>query len=159
MSSPFGGFGVTNVASDAQIEKCTPWVAASDGNLDLVQRALVTLNLTPSTPDQNGYTLVHAAAAYNQKHVLEWLMTQKDVNVNAQDNDGDTPLHHVENVDAAKFLVESMQAIPTIVNSENKTAFQVRQEELQEQLDDEEEDEDEDLKELVEYLKAVTLTG
>lgn len=86
-------------------------------------------------------------------------MTQKDVNVNAQDNDGDTPLHHVENVDAAKFLVESMQAIPTIVNSENKTAFQVRQEELQEQLDDEEEDEDEDLKELVEYLKAVTLTG
>ena len=159
MSSAFGGFGQANAASDAPIEKCTPWVAASDGNLELVQRALAALNLTPSTPDENGYTLVHAAAAYNQKHVLEWLMTQKDVNVNAQDNDGDTPLHHVENVEAAKFLIESMQAIPTIVNLEDKTAFQVRQEELQEQIDDEEEDEDEDLKELVGYLKAVTSMG
>ena len=159
MSSAFGGFGVANVANDAPIEKCTPWVAASDGNLELVQKALTVLNLTPSTPDENGYTLVHAAAAYNQRHVLEWLMTQTDVNVNAQDDDGDTPLHHVDNVDAAKFLIESMQAIPTIVNSENKTAFQVRQEELQEQMDDEEEDEDDDLKALVEYLKTVTLIG
>jgi hypothetical protein len=155
--SSFGGFGQAPVAAAAvTIEKSTPWMAASDGNLELVQTALASLNLSPSATDEVGYTLLHAAAAYNQRNVLEWIMAQQGVNVNAQDNDGDTPLHHVEHVEAAKFLVGTMQANPTITNSEQKTAWQARHEELQEQMDDEDEDEDEVLKALVEYLKSVT---
>jgi uncharacterized protein len=157
--SSYGGFGQASSAIDTPIEKCTPWVAASDGNLELVQSALAALNLPPSTPDENGYTLVHAAAAYNQQHILEWLMKQEGVNVNAQDNDGDTPLHHAENVHVAKFLIETMKANPRIVNSDDETAFQVKQNELQEQMDDEDEDEDDDLKELVEYLRAAAGNG
>lgn len=154
--STFGGFGQSSSAIDTPIEKCTPWVAASDGNLNLVQSALTALNMPPSIADENGYTLVHAAAAYNQQHVVEWLMKQEGVNVNAQDNDGDTPLHHAENVNMAKFLIEKMKANPTIVNSEKKTAFQARQDELQDQMDDEDEDEDDDLKELIDFLRTAT---
>lgn len=157
----FGGFGQANAsANDTPIEASTPWVAASDGNLDLMQRALSTLHIAPSTAaDDNGYTLVHAAAAYNQTRVLEWLMAQEGVNGNVQDNDGDSPLHHVEHVDAARLLVERMNANPNIVNGEQKTALQARMEDLHEQMDDDNEDEDDNLKALVDYLKTVTLTG
>jgi ankyrin repeat protein len=154
--SCFGGFGQSSFAIDTPIEKCTPWVAASDGSLELVQSALTALNMPPTIADENGYTLVHAAAAYSQQHILEWLMKQEGVDVNAQDNDGDTPLHHAENVNMAKFLIEKMKANPSIVNSEEKTAFQVRQDELQDQMEDEDEDDDDDLKELVEYLRTAT---
>jgi uncharacterized protein len=151
----FDGFGQASSSAIVVIEECTPWVAASEGNLDLVKESLSSLNLNPDTADENGYTLVHAAAAYNQQHILRWLMDQNGVNVNAQDNDGDTPLHHVECVDAAKFLVEILKADPKVQNSEGKTALLVKQEELQEQMDDEDEDEDEELKELVNYLESL----
>jgi uncharacterized protein len=152
----FDGFGKASSSANIAIEKCTPWVASSEGNLDLVKEALSSLNLNPDTADENGYTLVHAAAAYNQQHILRWLMDQNGVNVNAQDNDGDTPLHHVECLDAAKFLIEVLKVDSKVLNFEGKTAFLVKQEELQEQMDDEDEDEDEELKELVEYLESVT---
>mmetsp|Transcript_40996 Transcript_40996/g.46573 ORF Transcript_40996/g.46573 Transcript_40996/m.46573 type:complete len:156 (-) Transcript_40996:194-661(-) len=149
------GFGGSSSGALTSIEESTPWMAASEGNLELLQNSIETLNITPSTGDKNGYTLVHAAAAYNQTSILEWLL-QCNVNANAQDNDGDTPLHHVEHVEAAKVLVEKMEANPNLVNSDSKTALQLRMGELQEQIDDPNEDEDEDLRTVVEYLKALS---
>jgi len=35
----------------------TPWVAASEGNLPLLQTALTRLQLPPTTADAHGYTL------------------------------------------------------------------------------------------------------
>lgn len=155
--SSFGGFGQAATTADAApVEACTPWMAASDGNLELVQKSLSALQLQPNAADQNGYTLVHAAAAYNQQNVLEWLLAQQGVSPNAQDNDGDSPLHHVEHVEAARFLMERMQVNPLLLNAENKTALQARKEELTEQMDDEEEETEDELKSLVEYLTGVT---
>jgi len=157
MSSTFGLGATTSSEVSAQnIEASTPWVAASDGNLELLKTSIRTLNMAPSRPDENGYTLVHAAASYNQTLILEWLLTQ-NVDANAQDNDGDTPLHHVENVRAAKFLVERMNADPSLCNGNKKTALQEKLAEMEEQMDDEDSDEDEDTGELIAYLK--TLSG
>jgi hypothetical protein len=156
----FGGFGVPSspaAPESSVIKSSTPWTAASDGNLELLQESLVKLNLQPlAVVDENGYTLLHAAAAYNQIHILEWLLTtcNESVDPNVQDSDGDTPLHHVENIEAAKFLIDRLMADPNILNKDSLTPLQVRQEELQEQMEDDEEDEA--LKELVEYLKTVT---
>jgi len=62
----------------------------------------------------------HAAASYGHLHVLEYLIshgqslpppshplpTDTGGDVNVVDNDGDTPLYTVENVETARFLVE-----------------------------------------------------
>jgi len=156
MSFPCG-FGGASTSSEVltSIEASTPWMAASDGKLELLEKSIEALDILPSTTDENGYSLVHAAAAYNRTSILEWLL-QRNVDANTQDNDGDTPLHHVEQVEAAKFLVERMNVNPNLVNTNSKTALQLKMEELQEQIDDENEDEDEDLKTLVEYLKILS---
>mmetsp|Transcript_27346 Transcript_27346/g.40372 ORF Transcript_27346/g.40372 Transcript_27346/m.40372 type:complete len:159 (-) Transcript_27346:185-661(-) len=156
MSRTFG-LGATIAPSEASsknIEGSTPWVATSDGNLELLKESIKTLNMAPSAPDENGYTLLHAAAAYNQTVILEWLSTQS-VNANAQDNDGDTPLHHVEHVEAAKFLVERMNADPKLCNGNNKTALQEKLTEMEEQMDDEDSDEEDNITDLIAYLKTL----
>lgn len=137
--------------SDDPIEPSTPWMAASDGKLALLQMAMTKYNLQANAADENGYTLLHAASAYNQRPVMEFLV-QNNADPNAQDNDGDTPLHHVEQIGAAQFLIETAGANPAIANAEGKTPLQSRQEDLQEQIDDADEDEDDDLKALVAYL-------
>jgi len=48
---------------------------------------------------------MHAAASYVQLHVLEYLISHGG-NVDVTDEDGDTPLYTVENVDTARWLVE-----------------------------------------------------
>jgi hypothetical protein len=154
----FGGFGqATAEAGSTPVEPSTPWVAASDGNLALVQKSLSALQLQPNAADPNGYTLAHAAAAYNQIHILKWLLSQPGgCKVNAQDSDGDTPLHHVEHLEAAQFLLEQMAANPSVKNGDNKTAMNVKMEEMMEQMVDPDEDVDEELKALVEYLQHMT---
>mmetsp|Transcript_12843 Transcript_12843/g.20187 ORF Transcript_12843/g.20187 Transcript_12843/m.20187 type:complete len:162 (+) Transcript_12843:173-658(+) len=138
--------------SNQVIDSSTPWVAASEGNLALLQTSLTKLNLPPSAADENGYTLVHAAASYNQIAVLQHLLASGQVNVHAADNDGDSSLHYAGNVQACKLLVEVGGANPQQVNGANKTALQAKQEELKEMMEDEDvEDDDEDL----EILKGV----
>ena len=74
------GFNIINSAKSNQevlIDSSTPWVAASDGDLELLKKSLSYLNLNVGATDHNGYSLVHAAASYNQIEVLKWLMAQE----------------------------------------------------------------------------------
>ncbi|KAF8071732.1 hypothetical protein FPV67DRAFT_1482477 [Lyophyllum atratum] len=48
---------------------------------------------------------MHAAASYGQLPVLEYLISRGG-DVNVADEDGDTPLYTVENIETARFLVD-----------------------------------------------------
>mmetsp|Transcript_10044 Transcript_10044/g.16618 ORF Transcript_10044/g.16618 Transcript_10044/m.16618 type:complete len:178 (-) Transcript_10044:132-665(-) len=167
MSFAFGGGTASpsdqpnqSAQNPPKVEPSTPYIAAGDGNLELLQTALRTLNLAANAADSNGFTFVHAAAAYNRLNVLRWLFNQEGINVNAQDADGDTPLHHCDEVEAAKCLIEEGKADIAIKNANGYTAREAKEEELLEDQDeDEEEDSDDEdriaMKALVEYLKSL----
>ncbi|KAF2200050.1 hypothetical protein GQ43DRAFT_397365 [Delitschia confertaspora ATCC 74209] len=63
-----------------------------------------------SAGDQNGYTLVHASASYNQLHVLRALVNTHGADVNMVDSDGDSALFYAETIEAAKCLIEDLGA-------------------------------------------------
>ncbi|KAH9928602.1 ankyrin repeat-containing domain protein [Fomitopsis serialis] len=83
------------------------WVAAGDGDLERVRVRCMLMRaaLSANIPDENTYTPMHAAASYGQLHVLDYLVS-KGGDVNITDNDGDTPLYVVENIETARWLVE-----------------------------------------------------
>jgi ankyrin repeat protein len=145
-------------ADNQPVDNSTPWIAASDGNLNLLQHALTTLNLTPSASDENGYTLLQAAASYSRAAVMQWLIQTQAVNVNAVDTEGDSALHYADKVDAATYLVQSGIDI-ALLNAAGKTALQSKQEEIDEMMADEDtEDDDVDLlnlRALIEYLTSL----
>lgn len=101
------------------------WVAASDGNVDRVERILRESNgsMTPQTKDINGYTPMHAAAAYGHTDLLKKMCSEYNGDINVLDNDGDTPLHHVEDVGTAKLIVEELGGDFTIRNAEGQTPY------------------------------------
>lgn len=80
------------------------------------------------------------------------------IDVNARDNDGDTPLHHCDDAFSAKLLINA-GANPNLTNDEGKIPLEVK--ELEDREDDDDDDntnDDEDrmkLKELVAYLKSL----
>lgn len=153
-------FAFSNDPRPSEIDVSTPFVAASDGDLDLLKQSLAQLSVPVAISDSNGLTLLHSAASYNQKEVMEWLLSiHNGVNVNAKDNDGDTPLHHCDQVTAARMLIEEGKADYRIKNHEGRTAFDVKKEELQELKDSlEQGDVDDDVKaleELVQYLSSL----
>ncbi|KAI0635658.1 ankyrin [Trametes polyzona] len=86
------------------------WVAAGDGDLERVRELIEVHSMSPNVPDPNTYTPMHAAASYGHLNVLEYLISRGG-DVNVTDNDGDTPLYVVENVETARFLVEHGAAI------------------------------------------------
>ena len=160
----FGGFQAV-ASQSAEIDESTPWVAAGDGDLALLQESISKLNLAPNAADSNGFTFLHAACGYAREEVIRWLLglnnkgdaTTIVVDVNAKDAEGDTPLHHCDDVSSAKLLIEG-GADCAIKNDEGLTALDVKEEELKEGDDEEEDSEDEDrekLKELVVYLKSI----
>ncbi|KAI6008137.1 hypothetical protein F5J12DRAFT_905252 [Pisolithus orientalis] len=67
------------------------WIAAGDA-------------ISPNAPDPFTYTPMHAAASYGQHQVLSYLVS-KGGDVNVTDEDGDTPLYTVENVETAQWLI------------------------------------------------------
>lgn len=144
--------------SSEEIDSSTPWVAASEGNLPLLQKSLAALNLDVSVADTYGYTLLHAASSYSQIPVIEWLLSQ-GANVNVVDLEGDTPLHQVEDIRTAKILIEKGRANPTMLNAKGKTPLQVKQDDLEELMEDQDDDNDNDdaakLRELIAYLSNV----
>lgn len=75
-----------------------------------------------SARDAHGYSLVHAAASYNQLDVLRDLVQKYHANVNIVDEDGETPLFAAEKVDVARCLVEELGADVSIRNEDGKTA-------------------------------------
>lgn len=85
---------------------------------------LTTHPTLASTADQNGYTLLHAAASYNALDLLRALITTYHANPNVTDNDGDTPLFYAESVEAARCLVEELGADPSVRNEEGDGAIE-----------------------------------
>ncbi|KZM27791.1 uncharacterized protein EKO05_0001347 [Ascochyta rabiei] len=75
-----------------------------------------------SARDAHGYSLVHAAASYNQLSVLRELVQKYSVDVNLLDEDGETALFATESTDVAKCLVEELGADVSIRNAEGRTA-------------------------------------
>ena len=146
-----------NNNASTTIEPSTPWMAVSEGNLNLLQSSINSLQLTYNVADENGYTLLHAAASYNQLEIIKFLLGQNS-NINAIDNDGDTALHYSSKVDSAKLLIEIGNIDSNIKNKNGKTALESKQEELNEMMtDDDVEDDDEeidDLKSLISYLSS-----
>ncbi|KAF2120453.1 hypothetical protein BDV96DRAFT_266668 [Lophiotrema nucula] len=89
------------------------------------QSILTSLSQHPrlaSAQDAHGYSLVHAAASYNQLGVLRELVQKYKVNVNILDEDGETPLFSTEAEGAAQCLVEELGADTGLRNPEGKTA-------------------------------------
>ncbi len=147
-------------ASIAAIDESTPWVAAGDGDLQLLKSSISQLGLSPNASDSNGFTFLHAACGYGRIEVIRWLLELKEqsgaIDVNAKDDDGDTPLHHCDDAESAKLLIEG-GADFTLKNDDGKTAFEVKEEELHEgdEEDDSDDEDREKLKDLVAYLKSL----
>ncbi|CCH61935.1 hypothetical protein TBLA_0F04020 [Henningerozyma blattae CBS 6284] len=105
------------------------WVAASDGRIDLVEKFLNNDNgLIANSKDPNGYTPIHAAAAYGHVDLLRLLCQKYNGDINILDNDGDTPLHHCEDVETAKVIIEELGGGYNLKNNEGKTALEVFEE-------------------------------
>lgn len=139
--------------SRQKVEANTPWMAASEGNLALLQHALTTLSMPITVADENGYTLLHAAASYDQIEIIRFLLGNS-VNIHATDNDGDSALHYAGKAQTAQILIEVGKANPNQVNQEGKTPLDAKQEEMNEMMEDEDiEDDDEDL----ENVKGIVL--
>ena len=120
----FGGGGAAAAAA-APLFPMTPdqnvWVAASDGDLAKVQAYVQADPALLSKGDENGYSPIHAAAAYGHKELMQWLVGA-GADVHARDSDGDTPLHHCDSPEAAEFLLSVLGASPTIANDQGRTA-------------------------------------
>eukprot|EP00536_Pseudo-nitzschia_multiseries_P000498 jgi/Psemu1/282375/fgenesh1_pg.6_\ len=163
-------FGLANpnagAAPTGPVDVATIFSAASEGNLALLQSSMAQLNFVATTPDENGYTLLHAASSYGQLGVMKFLLDNLDRNnpsctafVNAGDNDGDTAFHYAGSTDAARMLVEDGRIDTKKTNGQGKTALQAKKEELDEMMQDEDiEDDDEDVEiaqQLVAYLSSL----
>ena len=98
------------------------WTAASDGDLDTVRRCIEGGAHQPHTPDEQGYTCLHAAASYGHHELLQYLIARPGVNLNCGDEDGDTPLHVVEDVESCRMLLAA-GADPNLANFEGATAL------------------------------------
>jgi ankyrin repeat protein len=143
------------------VDPSTPFLAASEGNLALMQYSLQMLQQPLTVQDENRYTLLHAAASYGQIEVIRFLIQQKldPAFTNAVDHDGDTALHYAANVETAKLLVQDGKINTQHCNADGKTALQAKQEELDELLQDNDQDMDDEeveiLKQLLQYLSTL----
>ncbi|KAL3776291.1 hypothetical protein ACHAW5_002600 [Stephanodiscus triporus] len=165
MSPPGEGFGgfQARPSPSAEIDASTPFVAAGDGDLELLQASIEQLGISPNAADSNGFTFLHAACGYCRVEVIEWLLgLNKDstiIDVNARDCDGDTPLHHCDDAVSAKMLIEA-GADDQQKNEEGQTPLEVKEEELEEEDGENDSDSDDEdrvkLKELVAYLKSLS---
>ncbi|KAI9886433.1 MAG: recombinase rad51 [Watsoniomyces obsoletus] len=94
---------------------------ASDNHPSL----LSILRATPSvasTQDSHGYSLLHAAVSYNHVSLLRTLIHEFHLDINSlKDEDGETALFYVEDVNMAKILVEEFGADVTMRNSDGYT--------------------------------------
>ncbi|KAH9465327.1 hypothetical protein Pst134EA_013217 [Puccinia striiformis f. sp. tritici] len=102
-----------------QTERKNIWVAASDGDLERVKE-LIEAGLSPSVADENSYTPIHAAASWGRLEVLRYLKSVGG-DMNTTDDEGDTPLFSVEDIETAKLVIE-LGGDPVHQNDEGKTA-------------------------------------
>ena len=118
--------------SEAKDTASNPWQTPPQSiqqapSIDLLLRLLATLP-SPSTTsslvstlnqhpylahaaDTNGYSLLHAASSYSHLEVLRALNRAPfEVDVNARDTEGETPLFYAETEETARCLVEELGA-------------------------------------------------
>ncbi|QLG70778.1 hypothetical protein HG535_0A07200 [Zygotorulaspora mrakii] len=120
------------------------WIAASDGKQEVVEQLLAQgSGIDSNVKDPNGYTPVHAAAAYGHIELLKKLCKDYNGDINVRDGDGDTPLHHCEDLNTAKVIVEDLGADTTLTNNEKKTALQSFEE-------------DGEFPDLINYMKSIS---
>ena len=128
----------------SDIDSSTPWMAAADGNIALLQESLTLLQLPVTAADEIGYTLLHAASSYGHVELMQWLITRlprPNEDIHVVDQEGDTALHYASTVEACKILL--MAGIdPGRQNLAGKTAMEAKQEELQDMIDDDDFEED-----------------
>ncbi|CDO93129.1 unnamed protein product [Kluyveromyces dobzhanskii CBS 2104] len=110
------------------------WIAASNGETETVEK-FINAGQTANDKDDNGYTPVHAAAAYGHIDLLKTLVQKYQGDVNIRDSDDDTPLHHCEDATTARVLIEELKADYGLSNNEGRTCFQVWQDTCDENLD------------------------
>ncbi|KAG7340249.1 ankyrin repeat domain protein [Nitzschia inconspicua] len=172
-----GGNGNTQATgtttTSAAMDASTPYVAAAEGNLQLLQESLKDVSVT-SLKDEQSYTLLQAAASYGQIEILQYLLSQLDRDnntntfssssmsyINTADKDGDTALHYAYTAETARLLVEQAHINIHAVNAEGRTALQDKQHELEVYLEEEEDLEDDDeeaeiLRALIQYLSSLS---
>lgn len=121
------------------------WVAAADNQVKIVEDYLDSGNFTANSKDPNGYTPIHAAASYGHIGLLQTLINRGG-DINIQDNDGDTPLHHCEDVKTAKVIIERLNGDWKIKNEEGQTPLDAKTD-------------DDEFPELIAYLKGVKYGG
>jgi ankyrin repeat protein len=141
------------------MDSSTPFIAASDGNIALLQESLANLKLSVTMADENGYTLLQAAASYSQIATMQWILSQfaQPNDVNAVDQEGDSALHYASSAEACKVLI-SANIDKYIRNNEGKTALEAKQQELQEMMDDEDEFDEDDL-EVIALRECINCLG
>lgn len=88
-----------------------------------------------NTSLENGMTALHIAVAKEDFKKVEWLSRQAGVNVNARDNNGDTPLHIAARIkNDTKHIYQILKASGanlTIENNEGLTPVVIKQENKQ----------------------------
>lgn len=101
--------------------RVNPFLLAADNSPALLQ----LLRDDPSfvgVQDEHGYSLLHAAASYNQIDLARALKDEFGVNPNIIDEDGETALFVVETVEAAQSLLEEIGVDASLKNLTGLTA-------------------------------------
>lgn len=104
------------------------YLLVADGKVSEVNSILSQNPSLASSQDAHGYSLVHAAASYNQFDLLRKLITDYHVDVNIRDEDNETPLFSVETLEVAKLLVEELGADVLARGASGRTAGQAIEE-------------------------------
>ncbi len=117
------------------------WVAAADNDLETVQNYISSGEFSANSKDPNGYTPIHAAVSYGHVELLKYLI-QQGGDINIQDTEGDAPLHHVEDLQVAKLLVEEYKADWRLKNNDGQIPADYIEE-------------DDEFPEVVQYLRSL----
>ena len=101
--------------------KSNPFLLAAENSPNLLP--LLRTNATlASEQDDHGYSLLHAAASYNHIEILRSLVNEFHVNINLEDEDGETCLFVTETLPIAQCLVEELHINIDTQNDEGMTA-------------------------------------
>ena len=147
-------FGLLSQIPSSPSDSTNVFIQAAEGNLPYLQSTLPSLGKNHADP--NGYTCLHAAAAYGRDDVVKYLLDNGN-DVNVPDSDGDTPLHHCESAKTAALLVER-GAGHLALNAEGKCPLEAKIEEQVGEGDedyDSDDDEQTELKFLLGYLMTL----
>mmetsp|Transcript_10565 Transcript_10565/g.17274 ORF Transcript_10565/g.17274 Transcript_10565/m.17274 type:complete len:214 (+) Transcript_10565:67-708(+) len=143
------------------------WTAASDGDMARVEELMICEGFTPTSPDENGYTPIHAAASWGRVELLRALLQRDPAGANIKDQDGDTPLHHVamatelapEETRSVVELLLAHGANPKLQNAESRTCLDTCGEKVLDMDEDEEPPPDQEVEINLEFVKVMADNG